>query len=223
MRKISDWFGVTAALLLTAGWVAAWAPGLAAQEPEAKASSRDIKIPRALVARIEREYKEFLKKQEAPDKETIERGLLNLSVEFTQDRKAALQDNALIVTPVGGGVIVLSDLVTPLKGAFRVKLTPSHGPDGAVALSRVYFISHAKTRKVAGEIYGDGCDKFMDITKAFESKWLGSGLEVYTADQRYLSVLGGTFLFVEFEKEELYAASVTFTDSRYPELLCEKQ
>ena len=47
------------------------------------------------------------------------------------------------------------------------------------------------------------------------------GFELYTSDQRYLSVMGGTVVAFVFEDDALFVGSLTFTDSRYPDLLCE--
>lgn len=191
-------------------------------EHHARTSSRDVKIPLALVARIEKEYKDFLAKQkDVPKKDNIKRGLLNITAELTQRNKAALNSNTRVNTPTGGGVIDLNDLVTPLRGAFRAKLIAEREDGTALPASRVFFVSRAKERTIGGESYGSGCGKFMEITSQFHKKWAKKGMEVYTADQRYVSVLGGTFVFVDYAPEALFVGTVTFMDSRYPELMCE--
>jgi hypothetical protein len=198
----------------------------ASAEPELKqhaamAGSRDVKLPAALVGRIEREYKEFLTKAEGVrDKESIKRSLVNIAVNLTQKRVGALQDDTRINTPTGGGVIDLADMITPVRAAFRAGFETKKDDGQPLVPSRVFFVSHAKRRMLGGEEYGDGCNKFLEITTAYRKKWEKNGMEVFTADQRYLSVLGGTFIFVEYAKEALYVGSVTFTDSRYPDVLC---
>jgi hypothetical protein len=197
-------------------------PAAAMVERAARASSRDVKIPRALVARIERDYKAFLAAQEGASDKGIKRALLNVSVVFTAKRPGALREDTRVDTPIGGGLIDLSEIVTPLRGAFRVRIDArGPGEETEARAARVYFVSHARKRVLAGDEYGAGCDKFMDITSEFRQKWKRGGFEMYTADQRYLSVLGGTFLFVQFRKEALFVAGVTFTDSRYPDVMCE--
>jgi hypothetical protein len=191
-------------------------------EHDARTSGRDVKIPNALVDRIEQEYKAFLMKQEgAHDKVEIMRSLINITAELTQNRTAALHENTRIRMPTGGGVIDLSEIVTPLRGAFRMKLLTANARGEPLSTSRVFFVSHSKVRILGGEEYGDGCDKFMEISSRYHKKWEDRGFEVYTADQRYLSVLGGTFIFVDYSKDALSVGSVTFSDSRYPDLLCE--
>jgi hypothetical protein len=63
----------------------------------------------------------------------------------------------------------------------------------------------------------------MEITSYYRKKNLGKGhgFDLYTADQRYVSVMGGTFVAVAFDKEALSVASLTFQDSRFPDLMCE--
>jgi hypothetical protein len=181
----------------------------------------DVKIPRALVHQIETDYRAFLTKNEIPRKENIRRKPLNMSVELAETRPAAPHENARVVTPSGGDVIDLGELVTPLRGAFSLKLL-ARNENGSEPLGlRVFFVSRAKTRILDGEEYGAGCDKYMEITSYYQKRAAGHGFELYTADQRYLSVVGGTFVAVAFEKQALDIGSVTFTDSRYPNLLCE--
>jgi hypothetical protein len=60
----------------------------------------------------------------------------------------------------------------------------------------------------------------MEITGYFDKKMDGAGFELYTADQRYLAAIGGTFIIVSFTKDALYVGSLGFEDSRYPDELC---
>lgn len=187
----------------------------------ARTGSRDVVVPRALVARIEREYKEYVAKAQNPAKQDgFKRNFLNLTVELTQRRPVALHEDVTVHTPTGGGVVDLSEMVTTARGAFRVRFTPKREDGHALSTRRVFFVSRAKARVVDGEDFGDGCGKYMEITSAFNGSWARNGIEVYTADQRYLSVLGGTYIFVDFNPEALYVGSVTFTDSRFPQWLC---
>lgn len=190
-------------------------------EAAAKQSSRDTRVPHALVGRIEKEYREFLKKNEVSEKTSVQRKLLNIKVELTQKKVAALQGDVRIVTPLGGGVIDLSEYVTPVKGAFQLRFDLSHDDGGEIGAVRAFYVSDAKVRNLDGERFGAGCGKFMEITSEFQRKMSKTGWDLYTLDQRYLSAVGGTFLFFEFTKEALYVGSVKFEDSRYPEYLCE--
>jgi hypothetical protein len=196
------------------------APSEEMSERPARSSGRDIKIPKALVAQLESEYHAFLKKNEAAPKAQINRKLLNISAELTQKHPLALHENTRVVTPLGGGVVDLAEFVTPLKGAFQLKILAKKEDGGEPSGLRLFFVSKAKTRRLEGDDYGAGCDKFMEITSYYQHK-LAKGFDLYTANQRYLSVVGGTFVAVVFEKEALQVASLTFTDSRYPDLTCE--
>lgn len=198
-------------------------------ERPAATSSRDVKIPRALVHYIETQYRSFLEKNDSDlgtlgdgrGKPDIKRKLLNMSVELTQKQPVALQDNTRVVTPVGGGVVDLSDIVTPLRGAFSMKLL-ARREDGSEPVGlRLFYVSKAQKRMIDGDEYGVGCDKYMEITSYYQKRGASHGFDLYSTDQRYLSVIGGTFVAVVFEKPALYVGSVTFTDSRYPKLLCE--
>lgn len=194
-----------------------------ANEPESKAakqSSRDVKVPKGLVAKIEHDYREYLKSEKVAEK-AITRKLLNITVNLSEERHAALHENARIGTPLGGGVIDLADFVTPIRGAFQMKITAAGEKSDEPMPVKTYFVSRAKTRRIGGETYGSGCDKYMEITNFFNRKMSQGGFQLYTADQRYVSVLGGTFVLVSFDKDALMVGSVTFQDSRFPELICE--
>jgi hypothetical protein len=221
---------VTSALLLALSLGVGVAGGVASAEDDAKfvehparTSGRDVKIPRGLVKQIEEDYRAFQKKNEAAPKATINRKMLNMSVELWQKNPVALHENTRIVTPLGGGVIDLSEFVTPLRGAFFAKIVAKKEDGSEPAGLRIFFVSKGKRRILEGEEYGSGCGKYMEVTSFYNKKNSGSkrGFELYTADQRYLSVLGGTFVAIAFDKEALSVGTITFTDSRYPDLLCE--
>lgn len=189
----------------------------------ARTSSRDVEIPKALVTKIEDDYRAFLKTKEAGAKgeASIKRGLVNIVADFRQKKVGALHENTHVAMPTGGGVVDFAEVVTPVRGAFNLKLELKRQDGTPLATSRVYFVSRAKRRTIAGETYGAGCDTYMDVSTAYHKKWAKTGFDLYTADQRYLSVMGGTFIFTEFTPEALLVGSVTFTDARYPELICE--
>lgn len=212
-------------ILVVAGLMLAAGAGFPARadlpQVAASGSSRDIKIPLPLVQRIEKQYHDFLIHEGAPKDQSVLRRLLSVSIDLTQDHAAALQQNMEVVTPQGGGIVDLSQFVTPVPGDFRVQFVVRADSGEKLGDVRAYFISHARTRVINGETFGAGCDKYMDITSYFNKTLLGSGLQVFTAGQRYASVLGGTFVVTAFTKEALYVGSLQFKDSRYPEYFCE--
>ncbi len=188
----------------------------------ARTSSRDVTVPRALVARVEKDYDAFLTHLGVINKLPYKRTLLNVRAELKQKREGALHENARVVTPLGGGVVDLAELVTPLRGAFTARIVGSREDGGSLDNMRVFFVSRAKERSISGENYGAGCDKWMEITSFFKKVMKGDGFQLYTADQRYLSVIGGTFVLIGFAKEAIAVGSISFTDSRYPQVMCDQ-
>lgn len=189
-------------------------------EQSARNSSRDVKIPKGLVSQLESEYRGFLTKNGVSVKTNLTRKLMNVTAELTQKHPGALHENTRVVTPTGGGVVDLAEFVTPLKGSFQLRILAKKDDGSEPTGLRMFYVSKAKARKIDGDEYGAGCDKYMEITSYYHRK-LAKGFDLYTAAQRYVSVLGGTFVAVVFEKEALQVASLTFTDSRYPDLTCE--
>lgn len=190
-------------------------------EHTARTSSRDVLVPRALVARVEKDYDSFLAGLGVLNRTPVKRGLLNVRVDLTQKRGGALHENARVVTPLGGGVVDLAELVTPVRGAFFAKIEAQHEDGKAPDHMRIFYVSRGKQRSLGGATFGSGCNTWMEITSFFKKTMYADGFQLYTADQRYLSVLAGTFVVVSFAKEALSVASLTFTDSRYPQVMCE--
>lgn len=188
----------------------------------AMASARDVILPAALVSQIEREYREYIfekNKVLKVEKTGLNRGFLDVSVELTQDRVAALSENIQILLPMGGGVIDLEPYVSTEPGSFKVKFVSKLNKEPVTGL-HVYFVSHGHKRKIDGETYGAGCGTFMGLTRTFNQVMAGEGFRVYSTDQRYVSVLSGIYVITKFDPDALYVASVVIKDSRYPEMSC---
>lgn len=181
----------------------------------AKHTDKDNPIPRELAKKLEDDYKAATKDPKAEHEKPFVRHLLVVSTELTQSKPRALRAQAHILTPPGGGTVDLADYVTPLKGLFRLKITLENDHREVQFPSKVYFISQSKERKVDNETFGSGCGKYFDVTKFFNTSMTRNGFELYTADQRYVPVVRGTFVFVSYTPEALQLASVTFYDSRY--------
>lgn len=186
----------------------------------ARHAAKDNPIPEELVKKIEDEYLSATVDPKAEQKKTVVRHLLNVMTELTQDKVHALRGPTRILTPPGGGVIDMADYVTPLKGEFHLKIMLEDEHHERQRISKVYFISQSKTREIENETYGSGCGKYMDVTSYFNKQMKKTGFELYTADQRYVSVLRGTFILVSYLPEALQLASVTFLDSRYSKWDC---
>lgn len=191
----------------------------------AKQSNKELLIPNQLIKKIEEDYRAFLKtakKEEGSEKaeKGVNRKLIIARIELTQEKRAALKNNTRIITPPGGGTIDLEDVVTPLKGSFHLSVKMEDDRHIDQTVHRVYFISQTKKRTIEKEEYGAGCGKFFDITSYYASTVRSPGATLYTADQRYVSVLGGTFVFVSHTAEALQLASLTFMDSRFTKWSC---
>jgi hypothetical protein len=189
----------------------------------AKQSDKDNPIPLELIKKIEEEYNKEMKDPKLEKDHPLNRHLMTVRAEMTQKEIKALSGPTRIIAPPGGGTIDLEDFITPLRGGFRLRLTTENEHHETQALNRVYFISHIKDRHIDGDTFGAGCDhKVYDITSKFTAAMAKGGFDLYTADQRYLSVLQGTFIFASYVPGALQLASLTFFDSRYHKWDCPK-
>lgn len=117
--------------------------------------------------------------------------------------------------PRGGGEIDLADFVKAQQGTFRVFFDLED--EGTGDQMRAYFISRARKRKLDGEVWGAGCNKYMDIKKFILGEGKTKGIEVNTTRSRHDSVLGGTFFFSSGHQ----VTQVTFKDSQQSHLFCD--
>lgn len=181
----------------------------------AKHTDKDNPIPRELASKLENDYKIATKDPKEEHEKPMIRHLLVVDTELTQSKLRALKGPTRLLTAPGGGTVDLADYVTPLKGLFRMKIKLENDHHELQNPSHVYFISQSKERTVGEEKYGAGCGKYFDITSFFNAKMARGGFELYSADQRYLNVVRGTFVFVSYAPDALQLASLTFYDSRY--------
>jgi len=186
----------------------------------ARRGAKENPLPKELAKKIEEDYFKATNDPKMETKKPIVRQLLTVNTELTQEKLRALKGQTRIQTPPGGGTIDLADYVTPLKGAFRLKMMLEDEHHVAQNLSKVYFISESKKREIDHETYGAGCGKYMDVTSYFKKQMSSKGFDLYTAEQRYINVLRGTFILITYTPEALQLASVTFLDSRYPKWDC---
>jgi hypothetical protein len=185
----------------------------------ARKSEKESPVPKDLIKKIESDYHASVKDPVLEAKPVV-RHLMIVRAELTQEKPRALKGQVRIVTPPGGGTVELEDFVTPLKGAFDLKIFMENEHHEIQEISKVYFVSASKKRVLENETFGSGCGKYFDITSFFKNKMLEKGFDLYTANQRYVSVLRGTFVFVTYLPEALQLASLTFLDSRYKSWDC---
>ncbi|MGZ5279710.1 MAG: hypothetical protein ACXWC9_07205 [Pseudobdellovibrionaceae bacterium] len=143
-------------------------------------------------------------------------GFSALTVRLVEKSPGVLIDSEVEVKfPRGGGEIDLAHFVKGQSGSFRVffQLEDS-GPDDQM---RAYFISRARKRKIEGEVWGAGCNKYMNIKSYILGEGRTKGIEVNTTRNRHDSVLGGTFFFSNGNQ----VTQVTFKDSNQAHLFCD--
>ncbi|HEY1079167.1 MAG TPA: hypothetical protein VGE46_03685 [Bdellovibrio sp.] len=123
-----------------------------------------------------------------------------------------------ISLPKGGGTVDLSRFITNKQGTFYVGF---EFPEFAEAQAKkVIFVSNTKKRRIGSQIFGAGCNQIFDITDRFMQEMKGDGLKVNTTQERYLSVMGGTFLFAAQKGSDVFLAQVTFTNPQQAALFC---
>lgn len=144
-----------------------------------------------------------------------------ITVVIAQKNPGIIKNEAVkIYLPKGGGNIDLAQFVIGKKGTFYVGF---EFPDFETATAkRIIFVSGTKKRKIGGQIFGAGCNQYFDVSDKFLKEMKGEGLKVNTTQERYLSVLGGTFLFAAKKDSEIRMAQVTFTNSQFPSLFCKE-
>lgn len=123
-----------------------------------------------------------------------------------------------ISLPKGGGTIDLAQFITEKKGSFYVKF--EFAPFDKAIDKKVIFVSGSRKRKIGDKLFGSGCNQFFDISNRYFKEMAGDGLKVNTTQERYLSVLAGTFLFASKKENRNDVAQVTFTHSKQLPLLC---
>lgn len=121
--------------------------------------------------------------------------------------------------PVGGGRLNLREYLTGKAGTFYLNFKFPEFEDAKER--RVFFISNAKKRKIGQDIYGTGCNKFLDITKSYFANFSKDGIKLNTTRARHLTVAGGTFIFASNKEERNFVSQLTLTDSDFVEMLCE--
>lgn len=143
-------------------------------------------------------------------------------VYLAQKNDSVVQGEAVkIHLPKGGGKIDLSRYITSQPGTFFIGFEfPAF--ETATA-KKVVFVSRTRKRKIGGQIFGAGCNQILDITDRFLTEMKGEGIKVNTTQERYLSVVGGTFLFSAQTPGDVLLAQVTFVNPQFQNLFCEEK
>lgn len=185
------------------------------KEVKTSEMSEDIKIPSAAW--------DLLELKNAEHEAVVARPLIfaEISVSLVQKNDGIIKNGAAKISlPKGGGIIDLAQFVEDQNGTFYVGFDFADFKDAKD--KKVLFVSGAKKRKIGGKIFGAGCNQYFDITDSFFKQMKSEGLKVNTTQDRYLSVLGGTFLFAAKNDTDVRIAQVTFTNSKKPSLFCKE-
>ncbi len=178
--------------------------------------AQDIKIPQAAWDLLE-----FKPEPSGTVTSTHDQVFAEITVVLTEKNPGILSEPMVrIKLPKGGGAIDFSRFVTGKNGTFYVKFEFAEFTEAVQ--KRVLFVSKARKRKIGGEIFGEGCNKFADITDKYFEKMTEDGIKVNTTQQRYLSVLGGHFLFSAKRDNMIAISQVSFYHSQHQNLMCEE-
>lgn len=145
--------------------------------------------------------------------------LVGLTVKMREKTKGILGGkNFELKSAKMGMTIDLANYLKKDKGTFFLSFEPSMPTDSSV---QVIFLSNSVQRRDGDQVLGSGCDKYLDITKSYSSKFIDKGLEVNVTDGRHVSLLAGSF-FIRVSHENGIRAftALTITDSRFPKLQC---
>lgn len=190
-------------------------------------ANREVTIPKELVKIIEEWYvaerraKEKLNtSSESELVAEIERQLLDVNIHLSPINNDELIDEGDLKIPTGGGIIDFADLLKGDKGGFSMAISLDKVPEGSDV--RAFYVSQARQRELSDASYGAGCGRWMEITKWFKNHSHGHEMDLYATDRRHISVTAGTWLFFALHEKQLWLGTLSFTDSRFPALMCSK-
>lgn len=198
-------------------------------------SEKGIKIPKSLMNEFhDLYYKQMLShdavRTEASTKQEVvkqlKRKFLEVKAYIFDDVEGQLIAPTRLVMPRGGGVVDLKQVLPRIEKLwFRLKIELSLKDTKENITSskhfKVFFVSNQKNRNVDYKEYGLGCNEYVDITSYFKQVIAGKGMVLPFKEQKYISVVGGAFIFAYTQAENLYLGSLGVYDSRYADLQCD--
>ncbi len=151
----------------------------------------------------------------------IPKELIPINVELIEKTSGVLDGrNIFVELPGGGAALDLAHFVIPGRGTFFLKFS-FNLPSEVISKIHFLYLSNSRQRNIDGNPHGSGCHRFFDVSRYMQQTLL-SGIQVNTTNQRYVSVLAGTFVIALVLEEVLYLSHVVLYDSRYPHLHCEE-
>lgn len=198
-------------------------------------SEKGIKIPKSLMNEIHNlYYNQMLShdpvRTEASTKvevvKQLKRKFLEVKAYIFDDVQGQLLSPTRLVMPRGGGVVDFKQVLPAIdKLWFRLKVELSLKDTKENIISskhfKVFFVSNQKKRTVDYKEYGMGCNEYVDITSYFRQVVSDKGMVLPFKEQKYISVVGGAFIFAYTQAENLYLGSLGVYDSRYADLQCD--
>ncbi|MCX7977924.1 MAG: hypothetical protein N2578_02870 [Bdellovibrionaceae bacterium] len=177
----------------------------------------DFKIPTALWEEILNPF------GEVPSSELTKRKIVTkftpVEIRLTELSRGVLQKKEIgISVPRGSASIDFAQFLGPERGSFalNIRWPEIENPDEL----RIWFFPRARQRRIDGEVYGSGCNKFYELNKKFKALMNKEGLRLNTTRDRHATVMSGHLIFVKESPPLTILGQITFTDSRRSELLC---
>lgn len=193
-------------------------------EMNVKPQPGEVEIPQSLWAKIleTQTSKEKSKSEHAAESASVPETVMEpLKVYLIEHNKGVLKGQNIALSFVaGGGQLNLADVTSNLRGSYRIAF--EFRPEAEKAETKVFFLSNSVIRKVGGETLGSGCNTYFDLTKRFAEAMKHEGFLVNTSDQRDVSALAGTYVFVQSEGGKLHMATLIIKDDNHRALQCRR-
>lgn len=175
--------------------------------------AQEVKIPKVIMSTVEAEL--FKDSKNIVPIYTF----APLSVQMIELSEAVLSQPQLRFDfPKGGGQLDLKDFVKG-QGSFYMSF-PSDQFVGDHELMHVYYVSNSPQRDIAGEVYGLGCGRLVDLRDRLSQLQKPDFLKLNTNGLRYLAVTAGKYIFIFRKNNQVSISQLTLTDSRYQSELC---
>lgn len=192
-----------------------------------ESTDKDVKIPKSLLIEFEKAYIDQMHKMHiGSTKKDIDWLLevplhfFQLSVFLKEAKKGVLEGDYLFSFVKGGGTVDLAKHMGDKRGAFWLHMDLGLPPNVSDSKLQVYFLNETRPRRIGDESLGLSCGKILNVSKFFKEKIVKKSLKLYTAELRYLNIIGGTFYLILPHENQLYLSSLSFRDTRYSELDC---
>ncbi len=200
---------------------------LSFEQGEVESTDKTVQIPKSLAKKLEDIYLKDMRNQLPEDPRTESQLLLEVPRKFFDMKVLTREANEGVLKaptqfsfPRGGGEVDLASILTDRRGAFYMKVELLLAGQAVGSNLRVFFVPRAKSRRLGDQVLGDSCGHIFEVSNFFKDHVLSGTQKIYTADARHLGLLVGTFVFLQVKEGELYLSSLTFKDSRFPELQC---